>query len=216
MRILVRDAAREVEQYGLLERLRDYHPDKVIEHVGRVLRRELPADLIDFYREGIARIGDFPSFVPHWNAHVGWRTPDTAVTELLHADAMPLFDDGCGNLYGLDLTPDVEAPAVYFFDHERGYDTPQYAVGSSLGAFILLLADQDRAFDEGWTPRWELKIDPDLDTCPRAPAIWGRVEGSGGPAKAVEGLKDDSLSAGRAPAPAASAPGSGRRPFRRP
>jgi hypothetical protein len=63
-------------------------------------------------------------------------------------------------------------PAVYFFDHEREFRTPQWAAGSSLGAFLLLLADGDRAHREGWPPKWELAIDPAPDKCPRAPAIW--------------------------------------------
>lgn len=102
----------------------------------------------------------------------GRRTPDSLVTELLHADAVPLFGDGCGNLYGLDLTLGVEVPAVYFFDHERSYEKPEWAAGSSVGAFLLLLADSDRAYAEGWPSRWELGIDPDIEKCPRAPAIW--------------------------------------------
>jgi hypothetical protein len=94
------------------------------------------------------------------------------VTELLHADAVPLFRDGCGNFYGLDLTAEVKAPAVYFFNHERGFEQPEGAAGSSLGAFLLLLADHDRAYEEQWPFRWELKIDPDINNCPRAPAMW--------------------------------------------
>jgi hypothetical protein len=94
------------------------------------------------------------------------------VTSLRHVNAVPLFDDGCGNLYGLDLTPDVDSPAVYFFDHERGYEKPEYAAGSSLGTFLLLLAEGDKAQAEGWPHKCELGIDPDLERCPRAPAIW--------------------------------------------
>jgi hypothetical protein len=48
----------------------------------------------------------------------------------------------------------------------------QWAAGSSLGAFLLLLADGDRAHREAWPPKWELAIDPDLEKCLRAPAIW--------------------------------------------
>lgn len=172
MRIPVPDAAHQLETRGLLKRERHDHADRITEHVQRLLGRELPADLVDFYGERIASVGEFPSIVPHWNERVGWRTPDRLVTELLHAGAVPLFDDGCGNLYGLDLTPGVDAPAVYFFDHERSYEKPKWAAGSSLGAFLLILADNDRSYAEDWPPRWELKIDPDLEKCPRAPAIW--------------------------------------------
>ena len=172
MRINVQESARQVEQRGLLRRERGDHADKIIEHVRDVLGRDLPEDLVAFYRERIAAIGEFASVVPQWNEHVGWRSPDSYLTKLLHADAVPLFGDGCGNLYGLDLTPGVGTPAVYFFDHERGYEKPKWAAGSSLGAFLLLLADNDRAYAEEWPSRWELKIDPDIETCPRAPAIW--------------------------------------------
>ena len=172
MKISVQDAARQLEARGLVERERQDHSERVIEQVGIVLRRPLPEDLISFYRERIASIGEFSSVTPHWNERVGWRSPDSLVTTLLHANAVPLFGDGCGNLYGLDLTPNVQNPAVYFFDHERSFETPRWAAGSSLGAFMLLLADSDRAYVEGWPSRWELKIDPGIERCPRAPAIW--------------------------------------------
>ena len=172
MRIPVREAARQLEERGLLKRERNDYAERIIEHVHGLLGRELPIDLTDFYRERISSIGEFPSMTPHWNERVGWRTPDGLVTRLAHADAVPLFSDGTGNFYGLDLTLGVKAPAVYFFDHERDYEKPVWAAGSSLGAFLLLLADSDRAYAEHWPSRWELKIDPDIEKCPRAPAIW--------------------------------------------
>ena len=61
---------------------------------------------------------------------------------------------------------------MYFFDACDLYATPQWAAGSSLGAFLLLLADHDRSYDEKWPKKWELRIDPDIDKCPRARAIW--------------------------------------------
>lgn len=172
MSVSVSEATRQLEGRGLLKRDRQDQSAKVIAHVRQLIGRELPADLISFYRERIARLGEFYAQAPEWNDHVGWRSPDSIVTELLPADAVPLFGDGCGNLYGLDLTPSVETPAVYFFDHERGYEKPLWAAGSSLGAFLLLLADSDRAYAEGWPSRWELQIDPDIEKCPRAPAVW--------------------------------------------
>jgi hypothetical protein len=172
VRIPVSDAARELEARGALKRRRQDHSERVIAHVGALLGRELPPDLIDFYRENVDRLGDFTAQAPVWNDHVGWRTEERWTTLLLPALAVPLFDDGCGNYYGLDLTPGVETPGVYFFDKGDGYERPAYAAGSSLGAFMLLLADHDRSFDEKWPDRWELRIDPDIDKCPRAPAIW--------------------------------------------
>lgn len=172
MRMTVPEAARHLEELGQLKRERNDHSDRIIEHVRVLLGRELPLDLIAFYRERIESVGDFWAQTPGWNDWVGWRSPDSLVTGLLHANAVPLFNDGCGSLYGLDLTSGIETPAVYFFDHEDRYEKPRWAAGSSLGAFMLLLADGDRAHAEGWPQKWELAIDPDIEKCPRAPAIW--------------------------------------------
>ena len=175
MRIPVSEAVRRLEARGLVERTRHDHAERIVEHVERLLGRPLPADLISFYRERIARLGAYYPLTPEWSDRAGWRSPDSLGTELLHVDAVPLFGDGCGNLYGLDLTPDLETPAVYFFDHERSYETPVWAAGSSLGALLLILADSDRAYAEHWPSRWELNIDPEIETCPRAPTIWATV-----------------------------------------
>jgi len=172
MTISVSDAAHQLEARGLLVRSRRSHAEEVIAHVRALLGQELPQDLADFYREGIEQVDDYFAATPEWNDHVGWRSPDTLITQLLHTKAVPLFGDGFGNLYGLDLTVGVEPPAVYFFDHEQSYASPEYAVGSSLGTFLLLLADHHRAYAEGWPEKWQLTIDPNIDKCPRAPAIW--------------------------------------------
>src|SRR6185503_3682650 len=125
-RVSVSEAAKQLEVRGLLTRERKDHSERIIEHVGRLLGRELPPDLVSFYRERIARLGEFYAQTPEWNDRMGWRSPDSLVTQLLHADAVPLLNDGCGNLYGLDLTSGVETPAVYFFDHERDYEKPEW------------------------------------------------------------------------------------------
>lgn len=92
---------------------------------------------------------------------------------LLNAQAVPIFSDGAGNLYGLDLSSGAATPAVYFFDHEDLFERPHWAAGSSLGrCLLLLLGQQDQALEEGRTPGWEREIDPDIDKCPRAPPIW--------------------------------------------
>ena len=163
----------ELERRGLLERKRNCHPDREIARVAELLGRELPHDLAAFYGQSVARIGDFQSITLHWNDYVGWRSPDEYVTQLVNVDAVPIFYDGCGSVYGLDLTPGVENPAVYFFDHESGFGRADWAAGSSLARFLLLLADQHRSYEEGWPQKWQLKIDPDIERCPRAPAIWG-------------------------------------------
>ena len=73
MRIPVREATRQLEKRGLLKRERHDHADRIVEHVRSLLGRELPTDLIDFYRERIASVGEFPSTMPHWNERVGCR-----------------------------------------------------------------------------------------------------------------------------------------------
>jgi hypothetical protein len=172
MRPSVHEAARLLEQRGLLERARSDHSARIIEHVGALLGRPLPQDLEDLYRERIRSVGDFLAVRPVWNDYVGWRTEDSDITRLLEAQAVPIFLDGCGSLYGLDITPGVAVPAVYFFDHDNLVPQPNWAAGSSLGAFLLLLGEHDRAYAEGRPAGWELQIDPDIDKCPRAPALW--------------------------------------------
>jgi hypothetical protein len=172
VKIRVADAVQKLEQMGVLERTRADHTALIISHVREQVGQDLPPDLEDFYGERIARIGDFHAITPIWNDHVGWRPVAVQTTDLLPAKAIPIFSDGCGSLFGLDLSAGDRTPAVYFFDHEQDFRAPQWAAGSSLGSFLLLLADSDRAQREGWPPRWELGIDPDLDTCPRAPALW--------------------------------------------
>lgn len=173
MRILVEDAVRKLDERGVLQRQSGAdQSERVIQHVRRLIGRDLPADLVAFYQARIAQIGDFTAVYPRWSAHAGWRTPDNDIIELLPANAIPLFNDGCGSRYGLDLTPAAAQPAVYFFDHADSFLTPSYAAGSSLGVFLLLLADKDRAIEQSWPTKWELAIDPDLEHCQRAPAIW--------------------------------------------
>lgn len=172
MRISVSDAALQLEERGLLLRVRQNQSDKIIERVESLLSRPLPADLVDFYREGIYSIGEHDALLPWWSDWVGWHSTDRFLTELMPLNALPLFTDGCGSIFGLDITPGVENPAVYFFDKCDYFEKVSYAAGSSLGAFLLLHADSDRAYAEDWPARWQLAIDPDIDKCPRAPAIW--------------------------------------------
>lgn len=172
MTISVREAAAALEELGTLRRTREDHSAKIIDRVRELLGRAPPPDLKEFYRERIARIGDFDAVFPHWNPRIGWRPMATEVTELAHVNAVPLFNDGCGNLFGLDLLAGGSAPAVYFFDHEVGFEKPEYAAGSSVGPFLLLLAQHDQAIQDGRSPGWEVAVDPDIGKCPRAPPIW--------------------------------------------
>ena len=171
MKASLREVARQLEERGLLKRASNDHAERIIGRVGDLLGQEPPSDLADFYREWIESVGEFSAIAPIWNDRIGWRC-DAAITELLHVQAVPIFADGNGNLFGLDLAAAEASPAVYFFDHERGFEKPEYAAGSSLGAFLLLLGEDDRAWREKWPSRWELSIDPDIDKCPRAPPIW--------------------------------------------
>jgi hypothetical protein len=155
-----------------LGRRRKSQADWVVSYVAKLIGRPLPADLAEFYREDIDWIGDFAATIPVWNDYVGRVTDDGAVDRLLQAKAVPLFWDGCGSLYGVDVSQATDHPAVYFFDHEDGWEKPAYAAGSSIGVFLLLLAEHDAAIDEKRPLGWELTIDPDLGKCPRAPPIW--------------------------------------------
>jgi hypothetical protein len=172
LKISVKDAAQSLEERGLLVREKVDQAELVIDRVRELLGQALPQDLIDLYRERIASVGEFAAIGPSWNDWVGWSRDAVPVTALQHAQAVPIFFDGCGNIFGLDLTPGTETPAVYFFDHEREFDRPRYAAGSSVGAFLLLLGEEDLAFREKRPPGWQLTIDPDLDKCPRAPPVW--------------------------------------------
>jgi len=172
VKVPVAEAARILEERGQLHRRRFDQSERLIPHVAQRLGCALPDDLVEFYRERIGRVGDFDAIFPIWNDYVGWRPEGFKITDLLHVGAVPLFSDGCASLYGLDLTSVGQTPAVYFFDKDDGYSKPQWAAGSSLGTFLLLLADFDQSYAEHWPMKWQLDIDPDIDRCPRARAIW--------------------------------------------
>jgi hypothetical protein len=174
MAVTVVNAIRQLDARGLVRRCKGDPDDAelVIDYVRERLGRPVPQALADLYRERIDSIGQFAAVRPIWNDWVGWRpiTPDVAA--MLPAQAVPLFWDGCGNLYGMDLSSGAEDPAVYFFDKAEAYERPGWAAGSSIGAFLLLLGEHDAAFEEQRPRGWELAVDPDLGNCPRAPPIW--------------------------------------------
>lgn len=171
MSVSVVDACIKLDSRGLLDRRKRNDFERIVPYVQGLLGGRISRDLVDFYREGIYAVGEFLAVVPVWNDRVGWRTPDSLVTELLHVQAVPVMGDGCGNLFGLDLASKGRE-AVYFFDHEDGFARPEWAAGSSLGKFLLLMADYDRAYEEGWPADWWLSIDPNIDKCPRARPLW--------------------------------------------
>lgn len=172
MTVSISEAARLLEERGALGRRRNNQADWVIDFVGRLIGRPIPADLAEFYRENIDRIGDFRTTIPVWNDYVSRVTDDGSIDWLLSAKAIPIFWDGCGNLWGVDVSTATDHPAVYFFDKADDWEKPAYAAGSSIGTFMLLLAEHDAALHEKRPQGWELTIDPDLDKCPRAPPIW--------------------------------------------
>lgn len=172
MTLSVSQAAHILEDRGTLSRRRKSQSEWVIEFVGALIGKAVPTDLAEFYRENIDRIGDFGTTIPIWNDYVRRVTDKGAIDWLLPGQAIPLFWDGCGNLWGADVSKATDHPAVYFFDKADAWEKPAYAAGSSIGTFLLLLAEHDAALDEQRPPGWELTIDPDIDKCPRAPPIW--------------------------------------------
>lgn len=171
LEISVHEACHALEAQGALHRRRGGSPDGLAAYVRALLGDQMPADLEAFYREGVEAIGDFRAILPKWNERPEWRR-EGMLRALLPVQAVPIFSDGAGSLYGLDLSSGAAGPAVYFFDHEDLFERPRWAAGSSLGRFLLLLGQQDLSLEDGRTPGWEREIDPDIDKCPRAPPLW--------------------------------------------
>lgn len=171
MEVTVHEACRLLEAQGVLRRRLGGNPDGLVAYVRALLGDQMPVDLEAFYREGVEAVGDFRAILPKWNERPE-RRREGMLQALLPAQAVPIFSDGAGSLYGLDLSAGAATPAVYFFDHEDLFERPRWAAGSSLGRFLLLLAQQDQALGEDRTIGWERDIDPDIDKCPRAPPIW--------------------------------------------
>jgi hypothetical protein len=171
MDITVSEACRLLEAQGALRRLQKDHSEGIVQQVRELLGGRMPAELEALYRERVESVGDFAAILPKWNERPEWRR-EGALKALLPVQAVPIFSDGSGSLYGLDLSSGDQRPAVYFFDHEDLFERPHWAAGSSIGHFLLLLAQHDQAIGEGRSAGWELSIDPELDKCPRAPPIW--------------------------------------------
>lgn len=167
----VPEACRLLEAQGSLRRLPNDQSDGVVQQVRELLGGQMPADLEALYRERVESVGGFAAILPKWSERPEWRR-EGALRALASAQAVPIFSDGSGSLYGLDLSSVDQRPAVYFFDHEDLFERPRWAAGSSIGHFLLLLAQHDRAIEEARPAGWELSIDPELEKCPRAPPIW--------------------------------------------
>lgn len=173
-RVPVSDAARQLEERGLLTRWKGPdQSDRVIPYMEELLGRRLPADLVDFYRERIASVGDFGSYLPVWNDYVGWKSDPEWITRHLDLAAAEIFSDDLGS-YVLDLSGRQEPPGVYFVDNDYWPARLDTAMGSSLGAFLLVIGEEVRARQAGATlpPRWELAVDPDIEKCERAGPSW--------------------------------------------
>lgn len=133
MDITISEACRLLEARGVLRRQPGDPSDGMVQQVRELLGGQMPADLEALYRERMKSVGDFAAILPKWNARPGWRQ-EGALRSLLHAQAVPIFSDGNGSLYGLDLSSGSQRPAVYFFDHEDLFERPRWAAGSSLPA----------------------------------------------------------------------------------
>lgn len=167
----IHDIIEAIEARGLLTRSSEPFDEAMPPHLERLIGQPLPPDLIEFYRERVESIGLFDGLFPIWNDFMGrWLTEMEHFRVLRRSNAVPLFEDGGGNYFGLDLT--AGGTAVYFFDHADDYK-PQDAAGSTLAKFLLILAEV-AASEEGDLPSGRAReIDPDIDKCPRAEAGWG-------------------------------------------
>jgi hypothetical protein len=173
--ISVSEAAHQLEKRGLLTRRRRKFEIQVIDFVSEQLGRPVPPELAEFYAENIDYICDAGAICPTWNPWVGF---EPVYPDLWNAlpDAVPLFTDGNGSLFGLDLLDAGPRRGVYFFDHIDSFKFPAWPAGSSLATFLLFLGDRDRALQEGWPDDWMEKIDPEIKNCPRVEPRWGWPE----------------------------------------
>lgn len=179
--ISIAEAVLRLEPGGLLKcaprslkRGHSFDPDRLIANVRELIGQDLPRDLQDFYHAGIWQIGSYGAVTATFSDWVDWRGGADYFTKYLELGAIEVFSDECGNPYVLDLTSGDQTPAVYFIDHEIDPPVLGFAAGSSLGACMLLIGEDERAFfaKEERPDRWELAIDPDIEKCPRAPALW--------------------------------------------
>jgi hypothetical protein len=171
--ISVSEAVSRLQGRGALQRRREDYADRILSRVESLLGRPAPEDLADFYRARITSVAAYEAIMPVWNDWVGWRTPiEAELGRLLDVQALPVFRDRRGALFGIDLSVETDRPDVYFFQRVQGVWTARWAAGSSLGAFMLLLSDYDRAYQQNWPAGWEQTIDPSIINCHRAPPAW--------------------------------------------
>lgn len=173
--ISVNEAARTLEAKGLLKRRKTNFSPRIIDYTAEIYGRPVPDELVEFYSENIESVGDFGSYVPVWNDRIGFRSEDARFWTSL-PDAVPIFSDGAGSMFGLDLQYPGPKHGVYFFDHVDSFKFPARPAGSSLATSLLILGDWDRALDEGWPEDWMEQIDPDIRNCPRVAPKWGWPE----------------------------------------
>ena len=67
MNLSIADVANELEQRRALIRARADHSAQIIERVSEEIGQQIPQDLEAFYRERIARVGDFLAISPPGN-----------------------------------------------------------------------------------------------------------------------------------------------------
>src|SRR5699024_2926796 len=125
-------------------------PDRVIERVQTIIGQPVPEELKQLYREEVEWVGAFSAKAPSWDAYRE-RWLDEGIDRLLPVQAVPIFDDGSLNAYGVDLSSGSDAPAVYFFSLENTIDLedpdvvqpPVWAAGSTIARFLLSLPGED-------------------------------------------------------------------------
>ncbi|WP_141653169.1 SMI1/KNR4 family protein [Phenylobacterium immobile] len=148
---------------------------RVIDYMAEIIGQPIPDELAEFYSENIESICQFSSYVPVWNEWIGFRSSEREFWQSI-PQAVPLFSDGCGSIFGLDLQYPGPRHGVYFFDHIDRFKFPSQPVGSSLATSLLILGDWDRALQEGWPDDWMEKIDPEIKNCLRVEPKWGWPE----------------------------------------
>lgn len=169
----IADAVRRLEALGMVRRRRWALGPDLESYAASVIGRPIPQDLADLYRENLDYVGHFNAVAPIWSDYFGTWNSDS-IDELLHVNAVPIFSDGSGNYFAVDLQSPGDSPPVYHFERAWNFRSPGFAVGSSIAKFLLLAAGADgtgNGFDAE-DRDWVLSIDPDIEKCPRAPALW--------------------------------------------
>ena len=93
---------------------------------------------------------------------------------------IPVAGDGTGKYYVLDSRTEVkQGHPVFFLDHERGLNEPEYVVASNIWQFLRFLLQEELDRQRGGRSSWPfhadsvLTLDPVLASCTEvAPLPW--------------------------------------------